>query len=586
MLLVATSNQFCLCYTVPMLEDMQQLIASAVRDLYDIDLEPQVSVPDEQFGDVASNVAMQLAKQLGRQPREIAQQLAGMLQINPAVSKIEVAGPGFLNIRLHDAFMWDAGKNFALDSASIDVTLDDFRDVRYTIEYSCPNWFKELHTGHLYQTILGDAVARIVERAGARVSRTTFGGDVGLHVAKALWSIVSDKEGFEVAKKTADPQMRASFITKHYVAGSTAYENDEATKQAIKQLNKQIYELQKDRTLHPEIAEYYFTCRDWSAEYFHYFYKLIHVDDFDRYYPESETEQTGLAMVEQGLSRGVFEESDGAVVYRGEKDGLHTRVFRTREGLPTYEAKDLGVIVQEKEHFDFGKRILITGADQKAYMQVVWAALYALEPEYRGTMTHLTNGIIKFADGSKMSSRLGNVARGVDVIEAVSDVVAEQTESEQQDIIVLGAIKYEFLKYSVGSDISFDVKESVSTKGNSGPYLQYAYVRAKKIINSADTAEMGEEALHAQAANLDQYERRLVRALTQYKSVFAVAARELSPNTLCQYLYELAQVFNQFYENDQVIGSERTIRVQIVSRYLRVLEHGLSTLGIELPEQM
>jgi len=492
---------------------------------------------------------------------------------------VTVAGPGFLNVRLKDGDMWRIVSSYT--DGYVESEMDEYKGKKYVIEYSCPNWFKELHTGHLYQTIVGDALARLVEKTGATVHRTTFGGDVGMHVARAMWSILSDQGGFDEQKQSGTAQTRAEFITKHYVQGSTAYESDESAKLPITELNKKIYQLNKDKDSNPDIAEQYFTCRDWSTDYFHHFYSLVQVDDFDKYYRESDTEQLGISTVKTGLEQGIFEKSDSAVIFDGEKRGLHKRVFLTSEGLPTYEAKDLGVILTEKDDFDFDYRILMTGSDQKAYMQVVWAALDELDPRFKGKMTHIPHGIIKFADGSKMSSRLGNVARAVDVIDAVSEAIGDSTNPEQKEKVVLGAIKYEFLKYHVGSDVAFDINESVSTKGNSGPYLQYAYVRAKKILDLRT-----EQAGVIDGVDLDKYERRLARKLAQYRSVIAESVKDLAPNMMCLYLYELAQVFNQFYENDQVAGSGREVRWELVSYYVDVLGDGLAVLGIETPQSM
>ncbi len=583
-------NPVILCL---MLEKFQAELQAAVKELFSVDVTPAVSVPDEQFGDVASNVAMQIVKQVGNPPaggpREIAEALAVKVRESGVYSEVSVAGPGFLNARLNDEQLWNLTDYFSNGDQAVDLTLDDYKGVKYVTEYSCPNWFKELHTGHLYQTILGDALARMIERAGATVHRTTFGGDVGLHVAKAMWSILQDAEPYDAMKQIDDPQKRAEFITSHYVKGSAAYEDDEQAADEIKALNKEIYAISRGENDTSDASEVYFTCREWSTEYFHYFYKRIRVDDFERYYPESKTEAPGVDAVNKGLKKGAFEESDGAIVFRGEEYGLHTRVFLTKEGLPTYEAKDVGVVLLEKEHFDFDKRILITGSDQKAYMQVVWCALDQMYPDLKDSMTHLTNGIVKFGDGTKMSSRRGNVTRAVDVLDAVAAIVDATSESDEKDTITLGAIKYEFLKYAVGSDIAFDVNESVSVKGNSGPYLQYAYVRAKRIVQGqankfGDTFDVlfpeGED------PRFNEFERRLTRKLAQYRSVFAESVNGLSPNTLCLYLYELAQVFNQFYENVRVADSGVVGRWELTSRYIGVLGDGLALLGIELPESM
>ncbi len=565
-----------------MITEVQDRLKAAVKAVFGVDVTPTVEVPDEQFGDVASNVAMQLAKEVGKNPREIAEQLADTLQELDDFAEVSVAGPGFLNIRLNDEAIWSSSQDYSVQGFAL--TQPDYDAKNVVLEYACPNWFKELHTGHLYQTILGNALARMLEVAGANVTRTTFGGDVGMHVAKAVWSILKDPEGYAEAQQNDDPQVRARFITQHYVKGTAAFEQGGSDEAEIRELNKQIYAFHTDKSTHSDVSAVYFAAREWSTEYFHYFFDRINVDDFQKYYPESTTAERGMALVRGGLEDGVFEESERAIVYRGEKEGLHTRVFQTSEGLPTYETKDLGVLTQEKEDYDFDRRILITGSDQKAYMKVVWAALYDIDSRYRGTMTHLTNGIVKFADGSKMSSRLGNVTRAIDVLDAVTKVVAQESGSDEKDKVMLGAVKYEFLKYAVGSDVAFDVNESVSTKGNSGPYLQYAYVRARKIALSKTNDDNGE--VDIATLSLDEYDRRLAHKLAQYEGVFGEAVEHLAPNTLCLYLYELAQTFNQFYENNRVAGSGIPHRWELLTRYINVLNHGLTTLGIDTPESM
>lgn len=552
---------------------MKEEITKVVHDLFvGQSVDVQTEIPDSQFGDVSTNVAMQLAGRLQKNPREIAETIKSELEKLDSVAKVEIAGPGFINIFYTD-------DRIASDMRTAPSKL--LKGQRFVVEYSCPNWFKELHTGHLYQTVVGDSLARILTEAGADVVRVSFGGDVGLHVAKALWSILQHVDGFSDAVKTEDPQKRAEFITGHYVAGSVAYEEDENAREQIRELNNRIYTFTKtERDDSPE-ASIYYTCRDWGTEYFKYFYNLIDVTPFDAYYPESTTEESGSEAVKAGLAKNIFTESDGAIVFEGEKVGLHTRVFMTREGLPTYEAKDIGVILLEEQAYNFDRRILMTGSDQRDYMKVVWAALDELENGMREKMTHLVHGIVKFADGSKMSSRLGNVARAIDVVDVVTKQVS-QTNTTLVNEIALGAIKYEFIKYTIGGDIAFDIESSVSTKGKSGPYLQYAHARASSILRSVQTT--GDENI---AFDFNENERLLARKIGQFSSAFDSSVQELQPHRICTYLYELAQEFNRFYENEKVVGSDReSLRIQLVRCYADTLKKGLELLGIHAPKQM
>jgi arginyl-tRNA synthetase len=459
----------------------------------------------------------------------------------------------------------------------------------YVIEYSCPNAFKELHTGHLYNTIAGDILARLIEQSGAVTHRTSFGGDVGLHVAKCLWGIIT-KLGGEFPEKlesdvSTDPLERANWISDCYVLGAGAYEEDEAAKVRIVALNKAVYEIHDNQERETPLAQIYWTCRQWSFDYFKAFYELIQVDQM-RYYPESETTKRGLNEAQKQLKNGNLEESDGAVVFKGdESKNLHTRVFITSKGLPTYETKDVGVILAEQEEYAFDHRVLITGNDQAEYMKVVFAAMDVFQPGIAQKMTHLTNGTVRFGDGKKMSSRLGNVSRAVDVVAAVHERVGkiEQGNDVLQNHITLGAIKYEFAKYRLGGDVAFDIEESVSLKGNSGPYLQYAHARACSILQKSSSPLTSQPS----TLSLDSAERSLLRKIGEYAEVVEQATTDLMPHHICTYLYELAQTFNRFYENNRVLDDPREAsRLQLVGLYAKTLKSGLTLLGIHAPEKM
>lgn len=553
---------------------MEATLSQIVQDVFGVSTPVVLTRPDPQFGDYATNIAMQLAKPLGKNPREIAETLAEKLRETGDYSEVSVAGPGFINIRLSDQAL------LALIHRKPQAV---YAGQKIVFEYSCPNAFKELHTGHLYQTVFGDIASRLMLIGGANLQRTSFGGDVGLHVAKCLWGMVAELGGEDPEKLEsveADPFVRSRWISNCYVRGAKAYEEDTNVKTAIDELNKTIYGFHSADDHTSPLAQMYWTTRQWSFDYFEAFYKLIDVESM-RYYPESQTATVGMKVVAEQLEKGVLKKSDGAVVFEGdESKHLHTRVFVTSKGLPTYETKDIGVIWMEKEEYDFDHRYLLTGNDQKEYMRVVYAAAEAFRPELAGTMTHLTNGTVKFADGKKMSSRLGNVTRALDVLDIVRQKVSELVEDKELiDMVTLGAIKYAFARYRLGGDIAFDIEETVSLQGNSGPYLQYAHARARRILEKTGSFTMPSE--------IRDEDRALVRKLGEYTEVLELASRTLEPHHVCNYLFELAQEFNRYYEKNQVAGSEHEVhRAGIVALYADTLADGLALLGIPAPEKM
>lgn len=556
---------------------MEDALKQIIFELYNLSVTPQVTRPGAQFGDFATNVALQLARQVGKNPREIADEIAEKLRNTGEYSQVEVAGPGFINISLNDTALL----NQAAATAS-----KIYDGVSYVTEYSCPNAFKELHTGHLYQTILGDVIARLIEHAGATVHRTSFGGDVGLHVAKCMYGILQVLGGEnpdKLGEVPADAFERAAWISRCYVAGSGAYEEFEAAKEKINEYNALVYALHSQNITDTPFAKIYFTCRTWSYDYFDKFYDFIQVDKL-RYYPESSTAPKGLELVQELQQQGKLKESEGAIIYPGNKaEHLDARVFVTSKGIPTYETKDLGVIFMERADYDFTRRFLITGTEQTAYMRSVFAVADMVQPGIKAEMTHIGNGLVKFADGKKMSSRLGNVARAVDAVEIVKQKVRDLVTDENLiNDVALGAVKYQFLKYRVGGDIAFDIEESVSLAGNSGPYLQYAHARACSILEKAGVAQnlIG-------ITGYDAAERALLRKIGENAEVQERAARELMPHYICNYLYELAQEFNRFYETCRIIGDKReSARLQIVRLYRDTLAQNLKLLGIVAPSKM
>ncbi len=550
---------------------MDVKISDIIFDLFGIRQVITLTRPEPQFGDYATSVALQLARPLGRNPHEIAEAVAARLRETRDFSEVIVAGPGFINVRLSDEEVWRQAYS---EELQLPVP-------RLLLEYSCPNPFKEMHTGHMYQTFLGDALGRLHEKAGAEVYRANFGGDVGLHVGKAMWGVLRELGGENPEKlENITSENRSAWVTKGYVAGSKAYEEDDAAKLAIVELNKKVYRLHESDDHESAFARIYWTCREWSYEYFKATYEAMGVTAFSKYYSESACTQPGMQLVE-AYSDSIFRESEGAIVLPEEVSGLHTRVFINSQGIPTYETKDLGTIQLEAQDFSYNQRIIMTGSEQSEYMKVVFAALRLINPELGAKQQHVVNGMVRFGDGKKMSSRLGNVARAVEVIEAAKEAVKAGDDVTRRQI-ALGALKYSLLKNRIGGDVAFDLEQSVSLEGNSGPYLQYAAVRAASILGKTSSREAT-----STGVELDAYERSLAWQLAQYSEAIMQALRDNSPHHVCSYLYNLSQVFNRFYEHSRVVGDEReALRIQLVRRYHTVLVEGLDLLGIEVPQKM
>ena len=555
-----------------MKQEIEQAVSHAVKELFDAELAAELSRPDEQFGDYATNVALRLSKQVGKNPREIADQLASKISaaLGDAVTETSVAGPGFINIRLSDG---------ALLASLTQDTTQSWAGKKVLVEYSDPNPLKPLHAGHLYTTLVGDAIARLVARSGAETVRLNYGGDVGLHVGKSLWAIVRQLGGEHPDKLDEIPAAeRPMWLGARYVEGNDAYEDDETAKAEIIAVNKRVYQLHADGDHESPFANIYWTVRQWSYDYFSVLYDQLGVVPFDRFIPESEVTPLGIATVKEHIG-SVYHESDGAVVFDGDSHGLHTRVFVNSEGLPTYEAKEVGLLETKWNDYQFDRSIVITANEQAQYMQVVFKSIEQFQPEPISRTTHITHGVVKLAGGVKMSSRKGNIVSALDILDAARDAGAK-TGRGNDETVTLAAVKYAFLKNRIGADVVYDPAESVALEGNSGPYLQYAHARARSILRKADTQPGMPEQLEAA-------ERTLVRKLAEYTEVVQKAADELLPHYICTYLYELAQSFNRFYESNRVIDDPRQAeRLQLVSAYANTLKDGLTLLGIEAPEAM
>jgi arginyl-tRNA synthetase len=514
-------------------------------------------------GDYATNVALAAAKGLGKNPREFAEELAASLReaLDTLASRVEVAGPGFINITLARSAV---GEVIEVAQESAWGKGKEEKSEKVLIEYSNPNAFKEMHIGHLVGTVIGEAVSRLVQNEGAQVKRDTFGGDIGPNVAKALW-------GLKKAGNT-NPQT-AKEIGVAYIEGSNAYESDPSAKEEIDAINLAIY-----AGTDTALMDLWKKGREISMQEFRRIWALLGTKfDFELF--DSDTTELGLAKVQEGLEKGIFTKSEGAVIYSGEEKGVHTMVFITSHNTPTYETKDIGLAFLKEKHWSADKVVVVAGNEQTGRFKTVLSALGELAPELACKTAHVAHGFLKLAEG-KMSSRKGNVITASELIEEITAKASEKNEDAMvAEQVAVGAIKYMILRQAPGTDIIFDEEKSLSLEGDSGPYLQYALVRAKSVIEKSE--QTGRPMEHP----AEPY--AIERHLLHFPEVAARAAREYAPHLLTTYLTELAGEWNSFYAQERIVGGDfEAYKVHVARAFVQTMTHGLTLLGIPAPEKM
>lgn len=548
---------------------LEKVLADALTSLGISDAKPVVEHTDLAHGDYASGAALQYAKQAGIAPRALAEKLVVTMGAVDGVKNIEIAGPGFINFTVEPSRIWQHLETGRTHGEKWGSGLSG-KDRRIMVEYTDPNPFKVFHIGHLMPNVIGESISRLLQFSSAEIYRANYQGDVGPHVAKALWGL----------KKLGLNAHSAKDLGTAYATGSEAYDSDPAAKAEIEIINAKVY----DRS-DPEINALYDAGRKASLDHFEEIYVILGTK-FDHYFFESETAPRGVALVKAHPE--VFEESDGAIVYKGEKVGLHTRVFLTSKGLPTYEAKDLGLAELKASVWNFDTSITVTAHEQAEYFKVVLAAMKEVLPDEAKKILHVTHGMMRFADG-KMSSRKGNVVTGESLLEDLTEAAkARAAESRATDKnklaqeVAVAAVKFQILKGGSAKDIVFDKERALSLEGDSGPYLQYAHARTSAILDKARESGVAAKFDNAQEAS------DLVRHIYRFYEVVQHAQQKLEPHLVATYLTELASYFNSWYAREQILdgGPLQSHKVAVVDIVRQTLKNGLWLLGIPAPEKM
>jgi arginyl-tRNA synthetase len=563
---------------------------------------------DPRFGDFQSNCAMGLAKRIGAKPRDVAERIKAALSIDDICDEPEIAGPGFINLRLRREFM--AQQLERISPGDDRLTIGPVTPAQtVVVDYSSPNIAKQMHVGHLRSTIIGDVISRVIVFQGHRVIRQNHLGDWGLPLAMLVtrWKDVKEEE------KPADPAALLEFLEGLY---RQANEEIETNPEFEKQAREILYDIQHGRG---EARRYWQEIKHASMTSAYEMYRRLDVllTEADEY-GESAYRDALADTVKELEDIGAVEESEGARCifmegFRTREDTPLPLIIQKTDGSFLYATTDLAAMRYRIRELKADRIIYVTDARQKLHFEMVFAAAakagWLLSGDRTVSLEHVTFGSVLGEDGKPLKTRSGEnvklkdlldeaVQRGADLaVQNENDPARARGLGEDEirrigEAVGIGAVKYADLSQNRTTDYVFSWSKMLAMDGNTAPYLMYAYARIRSIYRKG--IEAGHiDADSIAAANVDlsePAERELALQILQLADVVDQVARELKPNVLTAYLYDLATAFMRFYETCPVLkaGSEsmRNARLRLCDLTASALRLGLELLGIRPLERM
>ena len=580
--------------------DPQQVLAQRVHDAIVASFGPDFGDADpvirpSSFADFQANVALPLGKRLGRPPREVAAELASRLDVADVCEPPEVSGPGFINFRLRDEWIADQASRM-LDDPRLGLE-PVARPQTVVVEYSSPNIAKEMHVGHLRTTIVGDAVARVLEFAGHQVIRDNHVGDWGTQFGMLIEYLLDvGEDSPEAALLRTDPNA-------FYQAARRKFDSDPGFADRAR---KRVVDLQGGD---PDTLRLWQEIVDLSMEYLHRIYArlLVTLTDADirgeSFYNDLLAD-TAARLEDEGLA--VY--SDGALCafppgFTGREGRPLPVIIRKRDGGYNYSTTDLATIRYRVDVLHCDRAIYVVGSDQTLHFQMVFAvAIEAgwIPPQAR--FEHAQVGLVSAPDGGRLRTRSGDNVQLSDLLQEAVDrarVVLDELEAPSRfepgemdaiaEAVGIGAVKYADLSTARESAYVFDWDRMISFRGNTGPYLQYATARIRSIFRraggDADPAWRGSRVAVTAAP-----ERALALRLLDFGAIVTGVGETAEPHRLCAYLFDVASLFTAFYEECPVLKAEpeslRAARLALCALTLSVLSTGLGLLGVPVPDRM
>ncbi|MCD4751979.1 MAG: arginine--tRNA ligase [Anaerolineaceae bacterium] len=521
--------------------------------------------------------------------QEIAELLAERLGKSDDFSKVE-AVRGYLNLYFSTPDFTQRVLDEVLDKG------DDFgkassKNEKVMVEYSQPNTHKAFHVGHLRNVILGTAVCNILDWAGYDVIRTNYIGDIGLHVIKWLWNYLKNHAG----ETPADEKIK--WMGDIYAEAAKCFEEPEVEKEV-----RALFARWQNGD--PEITQLWDQTRQWSMEAFDQVYDLLGVQ-FNKYYYESEVEQTGIALVNQLIADGIARDErpdDSVIIPLDELLGLENEykvmVILRSDGTSLYATKDLPLAIKKFKDYDLTKSVYVIDVRQSFYLKQIFKTLEIIGyKEYADKCYHLAYEIVNLPGNVTMSSREGTVVLLEDLINEATERALEivsaknpELEDEQKGkialAVALGAIKYSMLSKDNTKVVTFDWERAMDFNGQAAPYIQYAYVRAGSILKKAGGEIPGSL---RPGGNLHSAEVQLIELMTRLPMTIQRAAEEYRPLLIASLAYGLSRAFNEFYNQCPVLKAEASVqelRLRLVAAARHAIANCLALLGIIAPDAM
>ncbi|MDO9779184.1 arginine--tRNA ligase [Glaesserella parasuis] len=541
-----------------------------------------------QFGDYQANGIMGAAKKLGLNPREFAQKVVDNVDLNGIAEKLEIAGPGFINIFLAPTWLAQQAEN-AFSGDKLGINLNQAQTV--VVDYSSPNVAKEMHVGHLRSTIIGDSVVRALEFLGNKVIRANHVGDWGTQFGMLIAYL-------EKMENEHASEMELSDLEAFYRAAKEHYDSDEVFAEKARNY---VVKLQSGddycRTMWKKLVN--ITMQQNQHNYNRLNVTLTENDVMG----ESLYNPMLPEIVADLKAQGLAVEDDGAlVVFLDEfknKDGDPMGVIvQKKDGGFLYTTTDIAAAKYRYETLKADRALVFSDTRQSQHMQQAW--LITRKAGYvpdSFSLEHHNFGMMLGKDGKPFKTRTGGTVKLADLldeaVERAEKLIAEKnpdlTASEKQAVVesvAIGAVKYSDLSKNRTTDYVFDWDNMLSFEGNTAPYMQYAYTRVRSIFSRAG---IDPNSLTGNIVLIDEKERNLAIKLLQFEEAVMVVAKDGTPHVLCQYLYELAGIFSSFYEAYPILNAEESIkqsRLKLAHLTAKTLKQGLDLLGIKTVEKM
>ncbi len=535
----------------------------------------------EGFGDLASKLAFMLAPVERKNPAEIAKGIASKIPKSNFFSKVEAVGP-YINLHMSDGAYAFALQKIISEGKKFGRCKKTGK--KMMVEYFHANTHKGVHIGHIRNISLGESVCRLLEFSGNKVMRANYQGDIGPHVAKCLWGFINLHEG------KAPEEKRGIWLGKVYSEASKRIKDKPELEAQVQDINLKLYSGDE------EMTALWKKTRQWCLDDFDSFYKEFGVK-FDQLYFESQAQEPGMQIARDALKSGVARMDQGAAIIDMKGENLGVAIIITKEGYPLYHTKDLGLAkIKFAKYKDLDRSIHVVGKEQEFYFKQLFRMFGLLGFETAAKISyHLIYELVMLPEG-KMSSREGTMVLYEDLKEKLLAIVKEEVRKRHADwdeakiaetamAITLAAIKFTMVRREPNRQLIFDWDQALSTEGDSGPYLQYAFVRTNGILRKAEFKPKV-----AKDYSFTEQEKKLIKQLCLFPDSVAGAAGTLSPHVLCGYLLELAAELNRFYTTSRVLNAdtdeEKGTRLAIIAATNSVLASSLDLLNIESPERM